>query len=76
MKQSADKKLRRELGKRIRNLRNQEKISQSQLAFECGITRELLSKIEGGKINTTLKTLLALSETLNIHIKDLFAIEY
>jgi transcriptional regulator with XRE-family HTH domain len=71
-----DQKLRISLGKKIRSLRKEQQVSQAQLAFECSITRELLSKIEGGKINTTLKTLLALSEALNIRFRDLFDFEY
>ncbi len=71
-----DQKFRTALGRKINALRKEQKVSQAQLAFECGITRELLSKIESGKINTTLKTLLGLTEALNIHFKDLFDFEY
>jgi transcriptional regulator with XRE-family HTH domain len=71
-----DQKFRVALGKKLKAFRKQQNISQAQLAFECNITRELLSKIEGGKINTTLKTLLALSEALNQHCRDLFDFEY
>lgn len=71
-----DKKFRKEFGKRIRGLRKNQKISQSQLAYESEITRELLTKIEGGHINTTLKTLLAIANALNLKVKDLFDFEY
>jgi DNA-binding XRE family transcriptional regulator len=60
------------VGKRIKYLREQEKISQTQLAFECGISQVQISRIERGEINTTLGTIYVIAEALNISVKDFF----
>ena len=62
----------KQLGKRIKKLRLEQKISQSQLAFESGISREQLGRIENGKINTSVSNIFAISKALNIELKDIF----
>lgn len=66
------KKFKKELGKKIRYLRNLQKISQAQLAFESKLSREQILRVEQGGKNATIDTLLAISEALDIPIKDLF----
>lgn len=68
---SKDEKLLKLLGKRIKYLRKKEKISQAQLAFEAGIPRLQVSRIERGAINTGILTLVAIAEALNVHTKEL-----
>ncbi len=60
------------LGKRIKEIRRQQKISQDQLAFESGISKNQISRIERGDINTGISTLFILAEVLDVPIKDLF----
>jgi transcriptional regulator with XRE-family HTH domain len=67
-----NKRILKRLGKKIKSLREKEGISQSQLAFECGISQVQVSRIETGEINTTVGTLSLISKVLGISIKDLF----
>lgn len=60
------------LGRRIREIRRQQKISQDQLAFESGISKNQISRIERGEINTGISTLFILAEILNVPVKDFF----
>jgi|SRR5208337_4970210 len=47
-----------DFGKNIQMLRETLKLNQAEFSRKTGITGELLPKIEGGKDNITLKTLL------------------
>ena len=58
-------------------MKNQEtafrtKVSQAQLAFEAGISREQLGRIESGKINTRVSNIFAIAKALNVELKDVF----
>lgn len=63
------------LGKRIKQLRLQQKISQSQLAFEAGITYIQIGRIERGQINTSVSNIFAIANALNMSPKELFNFE-
>ncbi len=70
-----DKKLRsflRKLGRRIRELRKAQEISQDQLAYESGLQRVTIGAIERGEQNPTTETLLNISSALNVEVRDLF----
>ena len=62
----------KQLGKRIKKLRLEQKVSQIQLAFESGISREQLGRIESGKINTSVSNIFAIAKALNVELKDVF----
>lgn len=62
----------RKIGVRIRKLRLANKISQAQLAFEAGIPRMQVVRIENGSINTTISALNAIAKVLGIELKELF----
>ena len=62
----------KKLGDRIREIRESKNISQRLLALECGWEKSNYSKLELGKVNPTYKTLLILSKTLEIDVKDIF----
>lgn len=47
-------------------------MSQNQLAFEAGVTREFVNKVESGNYNISLKNLEKLATILEIEVKDLF----
>ena len=72
MKYFRDEKGIKQLGKRIKKLRLEQMVSQSQLAFESGISREQLGRIESGKINTSVSNTFAIARALNVELKDLF----
>ncbi len=60
------------VGGNIRKYRLKQKMSQNQLAFEAGVTREFVNKVEGGNYNISIKNLEKLAQILDIDMKDLF----
>lgn len=59
------------MGSNIRKIRISQKMSQNQLAYETGITREFINKIETGKYNISIKNLEKIAQILEIDIKNL-----
>lgn len=59
------------LGKRIKMLRNEKKISQAQLSFEADIQISQISRIERGLINTTVLNLNTIAKILEISLNEL-----
>ena len=48
-------------------------VSQERCAWEAGIDRTMMSKIERAKTNPSLETLLKLANYLNVSVADLLA---
>lgn len=63
---------RSELGKRIKSLRDQRRLSQEELAHRAAIHVTYLSGLENGKRNPSLTILERLSSALEVTISDLF----
>ncbi len=61
-----------EFGKRIAYLRNEQNISQEELAFRCGLHRAYIGFIERGEKSPTLNTVAKLAKGLNASVKNLF----
>lgn len=59
------------IGSRIREKRIELKLSQDQLAFEAGLRRETINKIESGKINISIVKLLKIIQVLNCTISEI-----
>lgn len=59
------------VGDNIRRRRIAQKISQNQLAYETGLSREFINKVENGKVNISLKKLALIAEALTCDPKDL-----
>ncbi|PWW32329.1 DNA-binding XRE family transcriptional regulator [Cytobacillus oceanisediminis] len=53
-------------GKVLRNLREEKKISQEQLAYLSELDRTYISLLERGKRRPTINTLFALSQSLGL----------
>lgn len=70
------KKARKKLGKKIHLIRKSQKISQLQLAFESGLSRQYISYLESGLKSPTFDTLLSIADALNVKVKDLIDFEY
>lgn len=64
-------KLKKELGKRIVELREKKGWSQSDLARACNKDRQAIEKLENGKVNPTLYTLLEVANALEISLPKL-----
>lgn len=60
------------VGDNIRQIRMAQGVSQNQLAFEAGVTREFINKVESGKNNISVKNLEKIADILEVDIKDLF----
>ena len=65
----------KKLGERILDLRKRSGRSQSQFSYEMGWDKPNLRKIEKGKTNPTVKTLIKISEVLNISLSELLKID-
>jgi len=68
-------KLSAKIGTRIRILRETKNMTQQDLADLCNFDKADMSKIESGKANPTIKTLLKISQALEVKFSDLFQIE-
>lgn len=62
----------KQLGKRIRYLRNNKKMSIEDLALEAGINPNYLSDLERGERNPTVKVLARIAIALEITLSELF----
>jgi transcriptional regulator with XRE-family HTH domain len=59
----------------LKKIRLREGFTQSQLAFESGLSLSQIARIETARINPTLSTVFALARTLNVTLTDLFNFE-
>lgn len=60
-----------DLGKQIVKLRAQRGWTQSDLARACNKDRQAIEKLENGKVNPTLYTLLEVANALGISLSKL-----
>ncbi len=59
-------------GKRIKELRLKENISQEELAFRAQLSKNYVSDVERGTRNVTLKVVEKFAAGLNVHPSQLF----
>ncbi|WP_271402496.1 helix-turn-helix domain-containing protein [Salinicoccus roseus] len=62
----------RDIGKNIRQYRNQKGWSQEDLAFECEFHRTYIGAVERGEKNITILNLLKIKEKLGVRLIDLY----
>ena len=60
------------LGIRIKYLREKANLTQEQLAENAGISLDFLGKIEVSINKPGLRSLIKIADTLNVKVKDLF----
>ena len=65
----------KKLGERITQLRKKSGKSQTQFSYEMGWDKPNLRKIEKGKTNPTVKTLIKISDVLEITLSELLRID-
>jgi transcriptional regulator with XRE-family HTH domain len=65
----------KELGLAITKYRVKQKLTQTEVAYRCGIERGNLTRIEKGKANVTVETLLKISEAMDVPISKFFAFQ-
>ncbi|MDO1451078.1 helix-turn-helix transcriptional regulator [Rhodocytophaga aerolata] len=63
------------IGKRIIALRKLKGYSQAELAERCGKKPQSLERVENGKINPSIKFLLAIAFGLGISLKELLDVQ-
>ena len=61
-----------QLGSRIREIRKTKKMTQDDLADKCNFEKGNLSRIETGQTNLTIRSLLRISNALEVPIAALF----
>lgn len=60
-----------QFGDNLRKQRVLQSLSQKQLGFETGLSREFINRIENGKVNVSLINVVEIAKVLNIDPKDL-----
>lgn len=66
-----EKEYLKKLAHNIKKVRKEKGITQVELAYSCGFEKQNMQRIEAGKTSPTLKTLLKISDALEVDIKDL-----
>ena len=65
----------KEIGLRIRKLREEKNISQQDLAATCNFEKSSMSRIEAGGTKLTIGTLLKICEALDVKLIDVVDVE-
>jgi len=67
--------LKKKFGKNLQEIRESKDLSLLKLSYNCSIDESKISKIEHGKFNITLSTLIELAKGLEISPKKLLDFE-
>lgn len=67
-----DNSLQIQVGKRIQKLREIKGISQQDLAAKCNFEKSNMSRLEAGRVNPSLSTLVKVANALEITLAELF----
>lgn len=59
------------VGDNIRRIRIAQEISQGQLAYETGLSREFITKVESGRNNISIRKLALIAQALNVEPQEL-----
>lgn len=65
----------RQFGKNLQKIREKKKLSLLQMSYNCSIDNSKISKIEHGRFDIQLHTILELAKGLAIQPKELFDFE-
>ena len=60
------RKLRNDIGKKLKNLRLEKGLSQEKLAELVDLSREYITRVERGQKNISLKKLFAIADALEV----------
>lgn len=64
----------KQFGLQVKKLREEKGISQQTLAYEVGIDKRNIQRIEKGELNLTIETLIALSKALEVNPGRFFSV--
>ena len=59
-------------GYRVKEIRLKQNISQDELAFRCGLSKNYISDVERGTRNISLRSIEKIADGFAINIKELF----
>lgn len=62
----------KQLGNRIRDLRNKTGLSQEKFALKIGIDRTYFASIESGKRNVAIRNIKKIADGLGVSLSELF----
>ena len=62
----------RAFGENLRKIRQNKKMSMQILAYTINVEYSQISRIELGKINTSISTIYEIAQALDVPVKDLF----
>lgn len=65
-------KIEMRFGHRMKELRLKQGISQEELAFRCGLSKNYISDVERGTRNISLKSIEKIASGFAVEIKELF----
>lgn len=68
----AEKEYIQKIGQRIVELREERNLKQIDLAFKVNIEDSALRRIESGRTNPTIKSLLRIAKVLEVEMTELF----
>lgn len=60
------------LGKKVQKLRQEQNLTQEELAHQLGISRVYMGYIEQGRESPSLKLLMKISRKFKMRVEDLF----
>jgi len=63
------------IGMNIKDIREEKNISQQDLAAACNFEKSNMSRIEAGRTNLTIGTLLKICEALQVKLVDVVDVE-
>jgi transcriptional regulator with XRE-family HTH domain len=65
-------KIKENLGKRLRELRNEKGISQEKFSFECELDRTYIASIEQGKRNVSIVNIEKIAKAFDMSVAEFF----
>ena len=65
-------KIRSQVSKKIRALRQEQEISQEDLAHKCGLHRTYIGSVERGERNISIENLEKIAIALGVPVKEIF----
>ncbi|WP_410478985.1 helix-turn-helix domain-containing protein [Pedobacter gandavensis] len=69
-----DEELVKIFGENVRNHRTLNGLTMVELAYQCNVEYTTISKIERGKINTTISLAVKIAKVLDVPITDLLGV--
>ncbi len=64
--------LKRLVGRNVRRIRREQRLTQEQLAERCGHSQQYISELEQGKRNATLISIAVIAQALSVSHLELF----